>query len=384
MSSYPYYTEASSPNNIPVVQGQVVSDPSTSFAAIPQGNFSNEDVFHGEKQPNTCKDVFWAILFYAHLGAMAFVAVYYAPIMAQDMAADYAGGAYRKLKERFLQDEDGGSNNGGEPEDFDIDMTTLLTILGVCGLVALLVSSGAIAMMMAFPTPLIKIALFLNLFLLGVMTIMTLLSGALPMALLLGLMLVVNVCYIRAVWSRIAFASSTLVTSITAVKQNLGLAFFAYSNLIITFLWCIWWSVGFVATSYVISNCNAEGYCEGSMNGGLIFLFLVSFFWTAQVIKNVVHVTTAGTVATWWLIPHEASGCCSQAVRDSYWRSVTTSFGSICLGSLIVALIQAAREMLKSMRDQNDSLLLCIADCLIGCLERLAEYFNKVRFDERF
>jgi hypothetical protein len=29
-----------------------------------------------------------------------------------------------------------------------------------------------------------------------------------------------------------------------------------------------------------------------------VFLFFVSFYWTSQVITNVVHVTTAGTVGT--------------------------------------------------------------------------------------
>lgn len=86
------------------------------------------------------------------------------------------------------------------------------------------------------------------------------------------------------------------------------------------------------------------------------------------VISNVVHVTTAGTVGTWWFAPIEASGCCSQGVRQSYVRSLTTSFGSICLGSLIVALIQAIREMVRSARDSDDGMLACVADCLLGCI----------------
>lgn len=89
-------------------------------------------------------------------------------------------------------------------------------------------------------------------------------------------------------------------------------------------------------------------------------------FWT--VIGNVVHVTTAGTVGTWWFVPEEANGCCSQAVRESYVRSLTTSFGSICLGSLIVAIIQALRETVRSIRDNDDSILACVAECILGCI----------------
>lgn len=383
----PYYNAGS----IPVVQGHAVPAPGMyqqepmSIAVVAPGNFDAhaEDVsspFHGEKQASQCKDVVWAILFYAHLGAIAFTTIRYAPMMAQDMTMENAGGAYRKLSKavRFLQDENGSDGGGeGDVAELNLDMSTILTILAIAGLAALLVSSAAVGLMMAFPKPLIKMALFFNLILTGAMAVMALLSGAFFMAVLIGLMFMVNMCYIRAVWSRIPFAAANLITAITAVKSNMGLTFLAYNNLFVTFFWSVWWTIAFVATAYVIGNCNAEGYCENDMNGGFIFLFLVSFFWTAQVVKNVVHVTVAGTVGTWWLFPLEANGCCSQAVRDSYWRSITSSFGSICLGSLIVALIQAVREMVNAMRSQDDSLLLCLADCLLGCLERLAEYFNK-------
>jgi hypothetical protein len=56
---------------------------------------------------------------------------------------------------------------------------------------------------------------------------------------------------------------------------------------------------------------------------------------------------------------------------------MTTSFGSICLGSLIVAIIQAVKEMVYSARENGDSFVACMAECLIGCIESLVEYFNK-------
>ena len=145
----------------------------------------------------------------------------------------------------------------------------------------------------------------------------------------------------------------------------------------ITFLWAMWWTTAFVATFYVLGDCNADGYCENEINSFLVFLFLLSFYWTTQVIKNIVHVTVAGTVGTWWFVPGEARSCCSPAVRNSYWRSVTTSFGSICFGSLLVAIIQATREIIYSMRNEDNSLLVCLLDCILGLLEQLAEYFNK-------
>ncbi|KAL7579701.1 hypothetical protein ACA910_021846 [Epithemia clementina (nom. ined.)] len=68
------------------------------------------------------------------------------------------------------------------------------------------------------------------------------------------------------------------------------------------------------------------------------------------------------------------------AVRDLYDRSLTTSFGSICFGSLLVAIIQTLNEMIYRMRDGEDSVLACVAGCILGCIERLVEYFNKWAF----
>jgi hypothetical protein len=64
-------------------------------------------------------------------------------------------------------------------------------------------------------------------------------------------------------------------------------------------------------------------------------------------------------------------------VRDSYWRSVITSFGSICLGSLIVAIVQAIQEIVHSMSSDDSGLIVCMAHCLLSCVESLVEYFNK-------
>ena len=91
-----------------------------------------------------------------------------------------------------------------------------------------------------------------------------------------------------------------------------------------------------------------------------------------------IHVTVSGVVGTWWFDPAEASSICSKAILDSFVRSATFSFGSICLGSLLVALVQVVRHLVENARaHSNDGMLMCIFDCLLGCIEQLADYFNK-------
>lgn len=306
----PYYNAASQPV---IVQGQNI---------ITNASEWNK----GERQPNRCRDAFWGFLFYVHLGLVGFATVTYAPTMAEDMQD-------RRLlstSSRWMQEEG---------EDVDVDMNSILTILAVCGLASFVISSLAMAFMMYFAQGVIKIALFFNLIVTGGLAFLAFSSGALQLAIPAVIGFIFSMYYTCVVWKRIPFAASNLVTAITAVRANIGLAFFAYTNLFVSFLWSVWWAIAFAATNYVLSDCDAEWNCENEVNGFFIFLFLVSYFWTAQVVKNVVHVTVAGTVGTWWFVPGEARTCCSRGVRDSYVRSITTSFGSICLGVRLAACI---------------------------------------------
>ena len=108
-----------------------------------------------------------------------------------------------------------------------------------------------------------------------------------------------------------------------------------------------------------------------------MFLLFLAYFWSLQVIQNTIHVSVAGTVGTWWFSPEDTGSYCSPAVRDSFVRATTLSLGSICMGSLLVAFIQTLRFMVEQMRSQDDSILTCIADCILSCLESYAQYFNK-------
>lgn len=360
-----------------VIQGKAVD--SNALLSVE----GNGEWTRGEKQPGTCQDMFWAILFYAHLGAIGAVTAKYAPLMKEELAEGYADGYQnngRRLSSisRFL--EDNGGENQQEDAELDFGMDAIWFILGISGLFSCLISTVAMMFMMSFAQGLIKMALFFNVLITALLALLALSSGEGSLALMSGFAFLFSLYYAYVVWNRIPFAASNLVTAISAVRANMGLAFFAYSNLIVSFLWSVWWAIAFIGTSYIVGNCNPDGTCEGQLNGWAVFLFLVSYFWTAQVIKNVVHVTVAGTVGTWWFTPIEASGCCSQGVRDSYFRSITTSFGSICFGSLIVAIVSAVKEVLHAMRNQNNSLLLCLAECLLGCIANLVEYFNSWAF----
>jgi hypothetical protein len=319
---------------------------------------------------------------------------------------------------RYLQEDgDGGDGGGGDVAGTD-GLGDLILLLGASTLIALLLSSGALGFMIRHAESLIKFALLFNVvctavvsgasrFFSGLWSLamfrafsrrsrLSMLKrsfrpllarrtdpakfavGAFfvsPFSAIVGVFLfVLTVYYAYVVWGRIPFAACNLVVATTAVRANLGLAAFAYSSLPVMFGWNCWWLVSFASTVYVTSGCDARGNCAGETPGALVFSMLLSYHWTYQVIKNVLHVTVAGVVGTWWFVPGEGASFCSRGVRDSFVRSVTTSFGSICLGSLLVAIIEALRSMVRNARDDGDGgIFLCLAECLLSCLQDVLE-----------
>jgi len=137
---------------------------------------------------------------------------------------------------------------------------------------------------------------------------------------------------------RIPFAAANMTTAITAIKANAGVTVVACGFTIIAGLWFLLWSLA-VSSSIDKSTTNPE--CDPTVQGqtcppaepayGIMFLLFLSFFFTHQVIQNSVHVTVAGVVGSWWVAPAE-NGCCGATVCNSFIRTVTTSFGSVCFG----------------------------------------------------
>jgi len=315
----------------------------------------------GVKQEKKCRDPIFAILFYANIGAIVGCAIAF-------------GGAKIFKNENADVDED----------EVSVNYNEWIYVAVISGGVSIVFSAIILAVMMCIPSFLIKVSLIFNVVTIGVAMVFGFLYGMIMYGILMGVFLALMICYVYCVWSRIPFASANLVTATTAVKQNCGIFIFAYFTVALFFGYTIVWAIAAAgAADSLNKDCdpNAE-VCSSNLSGGILFLFLLSYFFTQQVIQNSTHATVAGVVGTWWFVPEEARGCCSAAIRDSIFRTFTSSFGSICFGSLLVALIQALKQMVYQARAQGDGnqILLCIVQCILDCLEDILEYFNKWAF----
>ncbi|DAZ98352.1 TPA: hypothetical protein N0F65_007159, partial [Lagenidium giganteum] len=92
------------------------------------------------------------------------------------------------------------------------------------------------------------------------------------------------------------------------------------------------------------------------------------------VFKNIVHVTVAGVVGA-FIYDTEATDTVCACLK----RSCTTSFGSICLGSLVVSTLLPLRMSCRTLATRN-TLMMCICVCILGFIEMIFSHMNKWGF----
>jgi hypothetical protein len=343
--------------NIPIVQGTAVVPPpqqrqhhqqksttTNAYHTIEDGDATYNGQQQQEQSPhqpadnNQYKDVLFGIAFIVHL-LMVLGLILYNMISGDVVAVSGISGG------------------------------NVVTMVAVAVGASLLISSLALTLMIRFPTEMIKLSLICSVFLGLVSAVFCFMTGQVMIGVLCLVAFVVGCCYAKMVWFRIPFAAANLTTALSAVQSNKGLYVVAYGITAVSAGWSTLWFIGL-------------GNALAASNGGILFLLFLSYYWTTQVLSNIVHVTTAGVVGTWWFVPFEAgvgtASFWSQAVTDSFSRATTYSFGSICLGSLLVAIIQALRALASSARQNDDcQILVCIIDCILACIQDMIEYFNQ-------
>lgn len=215
-----------------------------------------------------------------------------------------------------------------------------------------------------------------------------LLTGKSSASVLLGLALLASaachLAFLYAVRDRVSFSATLLSTVASLLHAHPALIALALGAVFATLLWLFVWSI---AMSYTL---HARALVLGGAAGGAqaaqaygaqgwcVFWLLLSFYWTAHVVKNVVHVTVAGTVGSWYFLAPQLQG---DPTRRSLARALSTSFGSICLGSLVVSAIRALRlaASAASRRAAPGPIRSCLL-CALGFLDVLVRFFNQYAF----
>jgi hypothetical protein len=221
-----------------------------------------------------------------------------------------------------------------------------------------------------------------------------------------GLMLIpllLTAWYIYAVRRRIDFAAAHVEVAVAAVKAHGGVFAFALAMIILQVAWVSLWSLAAFGVEHRINNLGSnstsaslsanddDAYAGGAsssatagtsastLGGATVFLMLISLLWGTQLLKYIVEFVTSAVTGHFWFLSTPTS-----PVKGSIWRAFTHSFGSLALGSLIVAVLEALKRAAKAAQNRSSrrgdnalAFIACCAVCILGCVESLVEYLNK-------
>ncbi len=354
-----------------VVQQEESSSASSSGAAAPKPVY---------------RDVLFAYLFIAHLAVFAIVGISYGGCSTTSTA-----GGGQSTTDQFNYSD---GNSGG---------TAMMTaILGTSTAIAFAVTYFITALFLPkFPRLAIKASLYGNIIMFSVLGLLIFISHPnLWTFLFLLFFSGVNLWYLFSVQRFIPFASTNLKLATNAISTNFGIYFIAFAAGLIGILWMGFWTytatgLGIfsdvqIAVSQTAAESNYYDYYGPGLTDAILglkgFALLLSLYWTINVLANIVQTTTAGVTGTWCFDKTTASSCCSSAVSQSLFRTCTYSFGSVCFGSLLTALVTTLRVLAQWARDNSRNrdrennaavLLYCILACILSFIEDILEYFNQ-------
>ncbi|KAL0463629.1 UNVERIFIED_CONTAM: CTL-like protein DDB [Sesamum latifolium] len=181
--------------------------------------------------------------------------------------------------------------------------------------------------------------------------------------------------YVISIIDRLPFTMLVLQGAVKMVQNLPEVTRVASVFMLVMLLWLALWSFG------------AAGVVALSIGDGgrwwLLLVLSISLFWTGAVLCNVVHVIVSGMV--FLVLIHggqEAASMPCKPLMNSLRCAITTSFGSICYGSLFTAAIRALRWKIRGLRSKigKNECLLCCVDFLFHLVEFLVRWFNKYAY----
>ncbi|KAL3700486.1 hypothetical protein R1sor_018508 [Riccia sorocarpa] len=223
-----------------------------------------------------------------------------------------------------------------------------------------------ISLVKYFPVGMIKFALWAGVVANLVLAILVLASrtqNSVVVGIIFFVFAVIQALYAYWVRFRVPFAAALITKAIMVTGQYPACYIVSYAAVIVSVFWIGLWSFG--ASGAIATMPHAAA---------IVFGLLVSLYWTMEVIRNVVHVTVAGTVGTFYF---QQQNMPRNPTIHALRRATSTSLGSICFGSLIVSILEAIRVMVRGLQGQCNEFVVCCLSCLLGVIESLMQYFNK-------
>lgn len=244
------------------------------------------------------------------------------------------------------------------------------------------------------PRTLIQAGLLFAIAMPAVSAVMALLAGQVLMFIIMAICAAAGVCWFFYVQSRIALAATMLSIASKFVQEYPSLICVSLGSMAVSIAYMVLWALTSFCLLMSIGAINnkapGSGYDSGTVENQakaglpLMFYLFLSYFWGLNVFANTLHVTTSGAFCEWWFESEQTQN--KNKVFTSLYRASTSSFGSICYGSLLISIVQALEAIVRQSRreDPDESAIMCFlrccAICILQCIEGWMQFMNTYAF----
>lgn len=296
--------------------GREVHAPSN-VEVMAEDDNDNDGLFKGEAQPPAYRDVPFAILFWVHVIGIAGTAMLYGSaflnhtgVTAQDTTTTSTN-TYSDYNTAEQDDDDA----------TDLSGLSVLFYATVMFVLAAMCTTGALRLMMAYPTQVVKVAFFVApvtfgfvaLLMTGVANTESSDSGDVfyqYLWIVAAIGAALSICWYKCLERFIPFAATTLRVALTAIRGHFGLYFLEIGLMLVLYAYTALWLFAFAGVVYndhekgqapcsqvYPDNAdmqNSNEMCDTNpISLPVVFLFLLCLYWTQQVVQNLVHTTTS-------------------------------------------------------------------------------------------
>ncbi|KAM9980761.1 hypothetical protein ACTFIY_003087 [Dictyostelium cf. discoideum] len=200
-------------------------------------------------------------------------------------------------------------------------------------------------------------------------------TGFLYLGIVFAIMAFFIILFYISCRSRIPFTATLLSNAVAIIKEYPSVIRAGYVSIIFNFVWFIIFGSAFARVNMVYT-----GAIQTCINVYMVF----TLYWVFHVIKNTLHTTVSGLLATWYFCSGpNGVGMPHNPTLGSARRALTTSFGSICFGSLIISLIETLRYLSQMMINNRNVVVKIIGyifNCILSMLSSIVQFFNTYAF----
>jgi len=330
----------------------------------------------GKKQPTSCHDFPFAAFFVLQLIAITCLCMSCGPMaLGYVKYNNYDVGIGDEIKE--TTDTSAHLNLDG----ISFGFFDVLILIVVSGLISITISVFALAVMTAFTKHVIPIALSLSIILSFLWTAVGLIRGEHNFVPVTGLVAFGgSIAYTFTVWENIPFASANLYTALIAIRSCLPLMGLAFVFQIVAMLWSIVYFFASVGIYDKLEDCELDARVKMAC----YFAVAMSFVWTIQTLIHMMQVCIAGYIYRWWFKPKLDTSEQLDVIGESMVRAIVYSFGSICVGSLVVPISNFLRKIVEPLRPNGEETpfraLVVVQECIVTSIDMLFSEFHEFAF----